>query len=128
MKKCTSFEEQKGTRYIRGSVYFGIIAFSCLSSTKSCLRFILISFSREIKGCGFLTNELRVSRYDLQVTIYCTSYELLFTYKLQITIYCTSYDLLFTYELQVITYCTSYELIFMYELRVTIYCTSYKLN
>ena len=28
----------------------GIIAFSCLSSTKSCLRFILNCFVREIKG------------------------------------------------------------------------------
>ena len=50
LKKCTSFEEQKGTRYIRGNVYFGIIAFSCLSYTKSCLRFLLIYFAREIKG------------------------------------------------------------------------------
>ena len=50
MKKCTSFEEQKGTRYIRGNVYFGIIVFSCLSSTKPCLRFLLICFDREIKG------------------------------------------------------------------------------
>ena len=32
---------------------------------------------------GFLTNELRV-------TIYCTSYELLFTCELRVTIYCTS--------------------------------------
>ena len=36
--------------YIRGNVYFGIIAFSCLSSTKPCLRFLLICFAREIKG------------------------------------------------------------------------------
>ena len=50
LKKCTSFEEQKGTRYIRGNVYFGIIIFGCLSSTKSCLRFLLICFNREIKG------------------------------------------------------------------------------
>ena len=50
LKKCTTFEEQKGTRYIRGNVYFGIIIFSCLSSTKVCLRFILICFDREIKG------------------------------------------------------------------------------
>ena len=34
LKKCTSFEEQKGTRYVWGNVYFGIIVFSCLSSTK----------------------------------------------------------------------------------------------
>ena len=37
LKKCISFEEQKGTRYIWENVYFGIIIFSCLSSTKSCL-------------------------------------------------------------------------------------------
>ena len=50
MKKCNSFEEQKGTRYIRENVYFGIIIFSCLSSTKPCLRFLLNCFVREIKG------------------------------------------------------------------------------
>ena len=50
MKRCTSFEEQRGTRYIRENVYFGIIVFSCLSSTKPCLRFLLICFAREIKG------------------------------------------------------------------------------
>ena len=50
LKNCTTFEEQKGTRYIRGNVYFGIIVFSCLSSTKPCLRFLLICFAREIKG------------------------------------------------------------------------------
>ena len=33
MKKCTSFEEQKGTRYIWENVYFDIF-FSCLLSTK----------------------------------------------------------------------------------------------
>ena len=76
----------------------------------------------------FLTNELRVTSYELRVTTYCTSYELLFICKLRVTIYGTSYELLFTYELRVITYCTSYELIFSYELRVTIYCTSYELN
>ena len=56
-KKCTSFEEQKGTRYIRGNVYFGIIIFSCLSYTKSCLIFLLICFAREIKG--FYQSSLR---------------------------------------------------------------------
>ena len=49
LKKCTSFAEQKGTRYIRGNTYFGIIVFSCLLSTKSCLRFLLFCFAREIK-------------------------------------------------------------------------------
>ena len=50
MKKCTGFEGQKGTRYIRKNVYFGIIIFSCISSTKQCLRFLLNCFVREIKG------------------------------------------------------------------------------
>ena len=50
LKKCFSFDEQKGRRYIRGKVYFGIIVFSCLSSTKPCLRFLLICFAWEIKG------------------------------------------------------------------------------
>ena len=50
LKKCTSFEEQKSARYTRGNVSFGIIVFSCLLSTKPCLRFLLICFAREIKG------------------------------------------------------------------------------
>ena len=50
LKKCASFEEQKRTRYLRGNVYFGIIVFSCLLSTKPCLRFLLICFDQEIKG------------------------------------------------------------------------------
>ena len=50
LKKCTSFEEQKGTRYIRENVYFGVIIFSSLSSTKQCLIFLLNCFVREIKG------------------------------------------------------------------------------
>ena len=50
MKKCTSFEEQKVLSYIQGNIYFGIIIFSCLSSTKPCLRFPLICFARELKG------------------------------------------------------------------------------
>ena len=43
-KKCTRFEEQKSTRYIRGNVHLGIIVFSCLSYTKPCLRVFLICF------------------------------------------------------------------------------------
>ena len=49
LKKCTTFEEQKGTRYIRGNVYFGIIVFSCLSSTKPGLRFILMFCSGDVR-------------------------------------------------------------------------------
>ena len=50
LKKFTIFEEQKGAKYIRRNVYFGIFVFSCLLSTKESLRFLLISFDREIKG------------------------------------------------------------------------------
>ena len=50
LKKCTSFEEQKSTMYIRRNLYFGIVVFSFLSSTNQCLRFLLICFAREIKG------------------------------------------------------------------------------
>ena len=50
LKKCTSFEEQKGIRYIPRNAYIGIIVFSKLSSTKPCLRFLLNCFVREIKG------------------------------------------------------------------------------
>ena len=48
--KCTSFNEQKDTGYIWGNAYFGIIVFTCLSSTEPCPRFPLICFAREIKG------------------------------------------------------------------------------
>ena len=50
LKKCTGFEEQKGTRYIREDVHFGIIIFSFLSFTKRCLMFLLNCFVREIKS------------------------------------------------------------------------------
>ena len=50
LKKCSSLEEQIGTRYIRGNVYFGITVRNWLSSTNSCLRFLFICFAREIKG------------------------------------------------------------------------------
>ena len=55
LKKCTSFEEQNGTRtrYVQGNVCFGIIVFSCLSSKKICLRFLFsflfFFFAQEIK-------------------------------------------------------------------------------
>ena len=60
MKKCTSFEEQKGARYIRENVYFGIIILSCLSSTKPYLRFLLNCFVQETKDFyqGSLGNEV----------------------------------------------------------------------
>ena len=49
-KKCISFEEQKGTTYNWGNLYFSIIIFSCLLSTWSCLEFLLHCFLREMKG------------------------------------------------------------------------------
>ena len=45
MKKCTSFEEQKGTRYIWRNVYFDIIIFYSLSSAKPCFEFLSIFFA-----------------------------------------------------------------------------------
>ena len=52
LKKCAILDDQKGTRYILGKVYFIIIIVGCLLSTNACLRFllILICFAREIKG------------------------------------------------------------------------------
>ena len=50
LKKCINFEDQKDTRYIQRNVYIGIIVFSCLSSTETCLRFLLNYFVQEIKS------------------------------------------------------------------------------
>ena len=50
LEKSTGFEEQKGTMYIWGNVYFDIIVFNSFSSTKLCLEFPLTCFTREIKG------------------------------------------------------------------------------
>ena len=44
-----NFKEQKDTRYIQGNVYIGIMVFSCLSSTKACLRSLLSCFVQELK-------------------------------------------------------------------------------
>ena len=49
LKKCTNFEDQKVQGIFAGNVYIGIIVFSFLSSIKSCLRFPLNCFLREIK-------------------------------------------------------------------------------
>ena len=43
-------KSKKYTRYIRRNVNFGIIVFSSLSSTKSCLRFPRICFAWAING------------------------------------------------------------------------------
>ena len=50
LKEHTNFEEQKGTNYIWENVHIGIIVFSCLLSTKPCLRFLSNCFVPEIKG------------------------------------------------------------------------------
>ena len=55
-EEITSFEEQNGTRYIRGNVYFGITVFSCLSSTKLYLR-SQISFNLFCSGDKRLLSE-----------------------------------------------------------------------
>ena len=49
LKKCSSFEEQKSARCIRGNIYSDIIVLSSFSSTKRCLEFIEICFTREKK-------------------------------------------------------------------------------
>ena len=67
LKKCPSFEEQKvlRTRYNRGNVYFGIIVFSCVWSTKLCPRFLLIYFAQEIKGFYQSSLENQVDSRDI---------------------------------------------------------------
>ena len=57
LKKCSSFEGQKGTRYIWGNIYFGIIFFGCLLSTKLCLNFFFNLFCSGDKR--FLSQFLR---------------------------------------------------------------------
>ena len=47
LKNYASFEEQKCTGYVREKLHFGIITFSCLSSTKLCLIFLLNCFVRK---------------------------------------------------------------------------------
>ena len=59
-RNALALKSKKGTKYIRVNVYFDIIVFSCLSSTKLYLRFLLICFAREIKSFyqGFFGNEI----------------------------------------------------------------------
>ena len=70
LRKCTTFEELKYTSFTRGNVYFGIIVCNCLSSTKPCLRFLLICLDWEIKGLyqSSLGNE--VDSRDITFPIY----------------------------------------------------------
>ena len=65
LKKQTTLEEQKCTKYIRGNVYFCIIVFSCLSSTKSCPRFLLVCLDQEIKGFYQISLENEVDFTDI---------------------------------------------------------------
>ena len=48
-----TFSTAKGTKYIQENLYFGIIIFSCLSSTKPCFRFLLNCFLRDIRKAFF---------------------------------------------------------------------------
>ena len=50
LKKCTSFEEQKGTRCIRENVYFAINIFSCLPSQKIVSQISFNCFFRKREG------------------------------------------------------------------------------
>ena len=60
MKKCISFEEQKGTRYIWGNFFFFASLSSAVFCLQNCLRFLLICFACEIKGScqSFLGNKI----------------------------------------------------------------------
>ena len=49
LKKGTSFEEPKGTRYI-GETFILALLSSAVFRVQNCLRFLLICFAREIKG------------------------------------------------------------------------------
>ena len=61
-----------------------------------------------------MTEKLKVKLviFELRVTIYCTSYEFLFTYNIRLINYCTSYELIFG---------VSYELVLLHELQVNFY-------
>ena len=58
LKKCTSFVEQKGIRYIQGNVCFGIFVFSCYLSGDKC-------FAQEIKGFYLSSLENEVDFRDI---------------------------------------------------------------
>ena len=68
LKKCTSSEEQKGTRYIRENVYFVMMIFSFLSPTKLFLRFLLTYFASEIEG--FYQSSLENEVHFMDVTLW----------------------------------------------------------
>ena len=67
LKKRTSSEEQKGTRYIRENVYFVMMIFSFLSPTKLFLRFLLTYFASEIEG--FYQSSLENEVHFMDVTL-----------------------------------------------------------
>ena len=69
-KKCTSFEEQKGTRHIRGNIYFGIIFFSCLSSkTVFQISFNLCSGDKTLLSEFLMTHGFVDERTMITVTL-----------------------------------------------------------
>ena len=76
---------------------------SYLRDTKLCAVTrleIYIVFLQKLKPSdklfsGFLTNELGVARYELRVTIHCTSYQLLLIARVASSFLRKSYELLF---------------------------------
>ena len=113
------------------SLYILLLRIICIKNTRFSL-----SFCQAQLVSGLLTNELQLARYELRITIYCTSYELLFIYELQVTIYCTSYEYVFPYKLglqfiaRVASYFsyTSYKLPFISRVMSYFVHTSYKLS
>ena len=59
------------SKKVQGSVYFGIIVFCCLWSTKPCPRFLLIWFAREIKSFyqSSLRNEVEFRDIILKIKV-----------------------------------------------------------
>ena len=67
LRECTSFEEQKGTRHIWGNVYFDIIVFSNLFSTKPYFELLLICLGAGSKRrCQVCRYQVSGSRYQVR--------------------------------------------------------------
>ena len=68
-----------------------------IATWKICLCRLNIeyhSFPSEVRRslkCGFLANKVQIASYNLQVTIHCKSFELIFTFKFRVT-NCSIYD------------------------------------
>ena len=69
---------------------------------KRCIEFTQNLKPSDKYFSGFLTNELRVTSYELRVTIYCTSHELNLSCELQVTIYSTNWIVMLIVEVSLL--------------------------